>query len=162
MYRHLLLINGLILIWVLLASGSVVNPYMSMKMSQLRNKVPRIGRRGQGIVSEYMESDTFPREGSLSNFFLKSSKAVPRLGRRKDLPANELEMTMLENYLRRRLNVPDLSEDGDDDGLDDQLHAFSSLWNDATPPDESKMNSDTAHELVQKWWPVLFDNSIKD
>ena len=89
---------------------------------------------------------------------------------------------MLENYLRRRLNVPDLSEDGDDDGLDDQLHAFSSLWNgtlsadafqkvfqfiriyfqDATPPDESKMNSDTAHELVQKWWPVLFDNSIKD
>lgn len=53
--------------------------------NRFRQKIPRIGRRGEGIISEYMDSDSFPMEGSLSNFFLKASKAVPRLGRRMDL-----------------------------------------------------------------------------
>lgn len=35
---------------------------------------------------------------------------------------------MLENYLRRRLNLPDLGEETDD-SLDDQLQAISNLVN---------------------------------
>ena len=53
--------------------------------SRYRQKVPRIGRRDNGIYSEIMEPDSFPYEGSLSSFFLKSSKAVPRLGRRNGI-----------------------------------------------------------------------------
>lgn len=60
--------------------------------SRLRMKIPRIGRRGPpiagpiGIVSDYDEAESFPMSGSLSSFFLKSSKSVPRIGRRQDLP----------------------------------------------------------------------------
>lgn len=36
-------------------------------------------------MSEYMDAEDLPYESNLSNFFLKSSKAVPRIGRRKDL-----------------------------------------------------------------------------
>merc|ERR1711911_465134 len=97
-------------------SFSVQKVHCSLKMYRLLLlNVPRLGRRmgrSQGIAAEYMDSDGFPREGSLSHFFLKSSKAIPRLGRRKDLPA--LEKTMLENYLRRRLNLPDVGEEMDD------------------------------------------------
>lgn len=59
--------------------------------NRFRQKIPRIGRRGEGIISEYMDSDSFPMEGSLSNFFLKASKAVPRLGRRMDLSTEVFE-----------------------------------------------------------------------
>merc|ERR1712137_1324360 len=130
MYR-LLLLNGLILMWVVLSAALPTNPYSS----QLRSKVPRLGRRmgrSQGIAAEYMDSDGFPREGSLSHFFLKSSQAIPRLGRRKDLPA--LEKTMLENYLRRILNL--LSDES---------------------PDEAKMSSELANELLRKWWPARLE-----
>jgi len=157
MYHRLLLLNGLILTWVVLSAAQPTNPYST----HLRSKVPRLGRRmgrSQGIAAGYMDSDAFPREGSISNFFLKSSKAIPRLGRRKDLPA--LEKTMLENYLRRRLNLPDLGEESDD-SLDDQLQAISNLVNDETP-DEAKLSSELAQELLQKWWPVRFDDPIDE
>ena len=32
-----------------------------------------------------MNAENLPYENNLSNFFMKSSKAVPRIGRRKDL-----------------------------------------------------------------------------
>jgi len=157
MYR-LLLLNGLILMWVVLSAALPTNPYSS----QLRSKVPRLGRRmgrSQGIAAEYMDSDGFPREGSLSHFFLKSSKAIPRLGRRKDLPA--LEKTMLENYLRRRLNLPDVGEEMDDGSLDNQLQAISNLLSDESP-DEAKMSSELANELLRKWWPARLEDPIDD
>ena len=37
------------------------------------------------------------------------------------------EKTMLENYLRRRLNLPDVGEEMDDGSLDNQLQAISNL-----------------------------------
>lgn len=158
MYRQLLLLNALVLLWVALSTALPANRYPS----QLRNKVPRLGRRmgrNQGISAGYMDSDGYAREGTLSNFFLKSSKAIPRLGRRKDLPA--LERTMLENYLRRRLDLPDLSEEMDDESLDNQLQVIAGLVNDETP-EEAKMSSELANELLQKWRPVQFDDSVDD
>ena len=80
--------QGFLLTWLLLVSAlsdPSVEPFNS-NFNRFRQKIPRIGRRGEGIISEYMDSDSFPHEGSLSNFFLKASKAVPRLGRRnKDI-----------------------------------------------------------------------------
>ncbi len=67
-------------------SSILAAPDQMDSFNRYRQKIPRIGRRGDGIISEYMDSDAYPQEGSMSNFFLKSSKAVPRLGRRdKDL-----------------------------------------------------------------------------
>ena len=36
---------------------------------------------------------------------------------------------MLENYLRRRLDLPDLSEEMDDESLDNQLQVIAGLVN---------------------------------
>lgn len=79
--------QGLFLTWLLLASAlSDPSPEpFNPNFNRFRQKIPRIGRRGEGIIAEYMNSESYPHEGSLSNFFLKASKAVPRLGRRKDI-----------------------------------------------------------------------------
>jgi hypothetical protein len=71
---------------VLLVAVTWAEPSMD-PFSRLRQKIPRIGRRGQiGIVSsDYDDSESFPMYGSLSSYFLKSSKSVPRIGRRQDL-----------------------------------------------------------------------------
>ena len=92
--------QGLLLIWLLLASALSdpnTDPYSS-NYNRFRQKIPRIGRRGEGIIAEYMDSDSFPHEGSLSNFFLKASKAVPRLGRRKDISTEVSAMKAIYTY----------------------------------------------------------------
>ena len=40
---------------------------------------------GDKVIAEYMDTENLPYESNLSNYFLKSSKAVPRIGRRKDI-----------------------------------------------------------------------------
>ena len=55
-----------------------------------------------------MDSDGYAREGTLSNFFLKSSKAIPRLGRRKDLPALVNIATETVNSIELDVTVPTL------------------------------------------------------
>ena len=79
--------------WVL-ATSVALDP-ADQTYNRFRQKIPRIGRRGEGIVAEYMDSDSYPHEGSLSNFFLKSSKAVPRLGRRNKDPLTAVRLIML-------------------------------------------------------------------
>ncbi|XP_057367037.1 uncharacterized protein LOC130688054 isoform X1 [Daphnia carinata] len=109
MYREVIMIKGLFLTWLLLASALSdpgAEPF-NPNFNRFRQKIPRIGRRGDGIIAEYMNSDSFPHEGSLSNFFLKASKAVPRLGRRKDVSTESGHATIFdEQYpFRDRLGL---------------------------------------------------------
>lgn len=89
------------LTWLLLVTDALTDPgaeSFNSNFNRFRQKIPRIGRRGDGIIAEYMDSDSFPLEGSLSNFFLKASKAVPRLGRRKDI-STEVGQELMFNVM---------------------------------------------------------------
>ncbi|EFX73380.1 uncharacterized protein LOC124191929 [Daphnia pulex] len=158
MYRELIMIKGLFLTWLLLASAlSDPSPEpFNPNYNRFRQKIPRIGRRGEGIIAEYMNSESFPHEGSLSNFFLKASKAVPRLGRRKDISTESGRAAMVgeEPFGRISNEIPIMNQKQDlwpNMNINELTGALNKELNYPGPRIPKDLQDNYIQDLIHSW-----------